>query len=354
MLRGSALILASTLAMFTLLLLVGEAIARLLIGDERARDPHIDQITARAALPSEVRLKAVPDFVTDANGLWVASAGKPGVNRDGYRSPPFDEPANGRTTLMLLGDSFTWGETATPFRNSLADKVRHAGYRVFNLGIPGTATTQYRAQAERYAAQLRPDAVCVLFYTGNDFQPEPPIVRGCPRFYDTNVAVLGALTPDGESIPFEEVVEDYLRVNGSGFLSGLARELTSSALFTIALRATDAIASPEQHVSQARENLRAIKQHASDVGAGFYLFLIPTRREYATELTELEKATEMLSEFAPIVPPPPPERAYAGMPDAHFGNEGHAWYAEFIVRELSARGLHPGERRDGLQVDSAS
>lgn len=328
---------------FVVLCAALELIARATVGTPPALDHNAALLMGRASDPSEIRLTPNPPFVTDAHGIWTARPGLPGINTDGYRSPPFDAPPAGRCTLLLLGDSFTYGYSALPVDRGFADLLRQRGYNVSNCGIPGMATIQYRAQAELYVPRIKPDAVCVMFYTGNDFDVQPPIVPGYPRAYHTNVGMLGALTESGAPLTLEQAAEAYVALFGDGFLGNLRRHSALLHLLNAKRLEAGASARDDGPLGHVRENLAAIRRVAEANGARFFLFLLPTRTEYAGPENDMAGVLANLAEFSPIAVPPVGPEGYAPMPDPHFNTLGHARAAEFMAKTLAAAGLMPGQ-----------
>lgn len=333
-LRTVSVVALNAVLAFVVLVALVEAGLRLFLG---AALPGVDDnpIIGTFQSAAEIRLAPRPQFVTDSNGFWVANTARAGINADGYRSPPFDEPAHGRTTLLVLGDSFTWGMSAEPLSEAFPDQLRRASFKVCNLGIPGIATVQYRAQAARYVPLLKPDAVCLFFYTGNDFDQEPPIVPGNPRNYETNVAELRALRMDGTPIPFDEVTREFASWYASGVGPWALRHLAATGIAAVA--GAWAAPSDDALVAAARENIGAIKRVCEENGARFLLFLLPTRPELETPLSTA--AAELLKPFYPRFVAGITPGHYAPMPDAHYNNEGHAVVAEFVLGQLREAGL---------------
>lgn len=113
------------------------------------------------------------------------------INENGFRSVAF-RPSNGlKKKILLIGDSFTWGHSASFITNSFADHLLAKGYCVYNAGISGADPAQYLALAEKLIPELKPDYVVVNFYLGNDViyfdrKPEP----NGPIFYSTNAGNL--------------------------------------------------------------------------------------------------------------------------------------------------------------------
>jgi hypothetical protein len=67
--------------------------------------------------------------------------------------------------------------TARPIQTCFADRLAQQGYRVYNLGIPGTDPAQYEALARHWIPRLKPDVVVVNYYIGNDWMWAPRTVQ---------------------------------------------------------------------------------------------------------------------------------------------------------------------------------
>lgn len=341
LLRTGAIIFLNT-AIAALLLLAGLEVAlRVFLGGaipvQRLPQDPVGSVGSAA----DLKLAPNPQHVTNAAGLWVANSNRPTINADGFRSPPLDEPARGRKSIVFIGDSFTWGLSANPLSEAFPDVVRRAGYKVCNLGISGLATVQYRAEAETFVPRIKPDAVCLMFYVGNDFDLEPPIVPGFPRNYETSIVELRALELDGTPINFTDAATEFARWYGRGLRPAVRRAAHATATYTLVQVITGNSPSGEGQMSLVLDNLRAVKRVAEENGAQFLLFLVPTRAAYAAGRTDTAVAAELLKELNPIAPRALSDSDYAALPDAHFNNAGHAHYAEFILDTLRERGLPP-------------
>lgn len=75
--------------------------------------------------------------------------------------------------VIVLGDSFVWGigvsydETFTTLLERALEQA-HPGAEVINLGVPGFEPDHYFHLLRHYGMGLRPDAVVLAFYVGND------------------------------------------------------------------------------------------------------------------------------------------------------------------------------------------
>jgi hypothetical protein len=113
------------------------------------------------------------------------------INEDGFRSVSFRSISSTRKKVMLIGDSFTFGQSALDLSNSFSDQLLADGFLVYNFGIPGADPAQYLAIAQRYLPILKPDFLIINVYAGNDIiyyqrKPEPMV----PLFYFTNAGCI--------------------------------------------------------------------------------------------------------------------------------------------------------------------
>ena len=113
------------------------------------------------------------------------------VNSDGFRSIEFRPCNKAKKKLLLIGDSFTWGHSATNITNSFADILLAKEYAVYNAGISGAEPAQYAAIINKYVPLLHPDVVVVNFYLGNDVMYfDRKVAPYKPIFYATNAGNL--------------------------------------------------------------------------------------------------------------------------------------------------------------------
>ncbi len=97
------------------------------------------------------------------------------INSLGIRGPePSSESGNRR--ILMVGDSFTLG-VQVPWEDLFPTRVgRQLGeelgdsFEVFNGGVDSHGTPHATAHAARLIPQLKPEALVLVFFTGNDFQ----------------------------------------------------------------------------------------------------------------------------------------------------------------------------------------
>jgi lysophospholipase L1-like esterase len=313
-------------------------------------------------------------FRVEERGLFVANplADKHvglGVNSKGFRSPEFfSDLASEREklTVMILGDSFTWGASASPINESFPDVLRKAGYRVHNLGIPGIGPRQYQRMADEYLPRLKPDVVVVALYLGNDFldgQWEPP--PGRPPYY---VLEGGAWIPtvdeNGNYIESVEMAYEHFH-NKFGRIRRFMRETAVGTLVIklyrramsgtsmsniltkagewFAINNAEAVQPPhaidEEQLLRRYEitydALRHIRALTREVGAQYFTLVIPALGPgclWSADFS-LDRQKTILDGFQPVYSDLSIDH-YIAIPDCHLNNAGHLLIARRLERLL--------------------
>jgi len=301
-------------------------------------------------LPPVKSLTVDDSLYTDDAGIFrLNPKWHPDLNADGFRGVEFDEPAAGRPTVMLLGDSFVWGASANPVTERFADRVHRAGYRTINLGVPGAAPNQYAALAQTYIPKIKPDVVIACIYMVNDIHDAAPLIPGHPRYHITNAGWLwgySCMGPDARPLSAEQA---YERVYGGGYWFSYLRHLASQSIVASGLwsRLIGPPVDPwgecdPDFESYPTEELGAISDSAAAVGAGLIVAVIPGSPLVEHVCLDIEPCLDGLAEFDPVVPNGLEVGHYAELPDDHFNNAGHALYAEFLLEQLAGAGFRPG------------
>ena len=336
-LRTSLIIASLSVAVFVFFFAIIECVVRFVLSG--SSDPVMKLVLRGEAFP----LVEHPRYVTDANGILVARPATPGTNEEGYRSPPIDEDPDGRKTVLLLGDSFTWGETAYPLSQSYADRIRDAGYKTINLGIPSTGPTQYEAQAGLYVPRLKPDAVCVFFYTYNDYIVEGPIRPGLARCYETEGGLFNATSGDGRQLSPEDLCA-WNTYSHTPWMEPLASLLWHTVTGRILLVSASQPDLGREQVAFVYSQLDHIRATCEANHARFFLFLVPTVPSQSNDDNSVAFAQTTFNPLHPVAPDGLVEQDYRHPPDKHFNNAGHAKMARCVLEQLQAAGLepHPG------------
>jgi hypothetical protein len=138
----------------------------------------------------------------DIRPLPVASAGDVTYNDWALRDRPrtFERPADVRFRSVLVGDSFLEGPfLRAPLSSFLEQRLATSGnadMEAINLGVSGTGPQQYYYRIKNVALALRPDAIVLMVYAGNDFivtrfgESALPFIAELPQ-----PSLLGAIAP---------------------------------------------------------------------------------------------------------------------------------------------------------------
>jgi lysophospholipase L1-like esterase len=332
-----------------------------LLGYEYTRRPN------SLVLDNSFRVKEPGLFV--ANPLSEKHGGL-GVNSDGFRSPEFfNDPASGRQklTVVILGDSFTWGASASPISESFPDVLRKAGYRVHNLGIPGIGPRQYRRMADEYLPRLKPDVVVVALYLGNDFldgQWEPPVGRP-PYYVLEGGAWIPTVDENGNYIENIDVAYEHFH-NKFGKLRRFLRETAVGTLVIKLYRRVMAwtyvrnshgwawvpggndaeAAETSSGIDQEEEELlrryevtyealRHIRDLTSRVGAKYFTLVIPALGSgclWSSDFS-LDRQKTILDDFQAVYSDMSNDH-YTAVPDCHLNNAGHLMIGRRLIKLL--------------------
>lgn len=290
------------------------------------------------------------DFYTDSNGILVATPALcKGINRNGFRAPEFDTLDSSTHKLLLIGDSFTWGLSASPIDQCFADLIQHkVAETVINTGIPIADPAQYEAIAQRYIPQLQPQKAVLFFYLGNDIMlKDRAIVPFKPFYFYTNAGAL--LAQDGEHTftTAQEAYHHFTRqkfflLHPKGFLETIiAQSALLSRLYSFAFRWQE-----KRDAEYAIENMSITQQHLYAIVSickaqhcDLKIVLIPEVKEADEPIAFFQKKYVGFfqdSVLAPItvVPSGFSKRHYVPYPDGHLNNVGHQLMSTKILELL--------------------
>jgi lysophospholipase L1-like esterase len=287
-------------------------------------------------------LQVERSFLTDSEGIFKANPDWPGpwglINSDGFRGGEFLPADDGRTTLLLLGDSFTWGVNATPLSRSFADLLEGAGYRVYNTGIPGVDPEQYARIALKYVPRLRPRVTAVFVFLGNDIGSTPMAVEPNRNLWHiTNFGFLLGYDETGRYFETPEEALKHYRSTYCGDDRGVAeRFLLRTALGAVLQRARASWHGATQADSSrawVRRALSEIRDVSARYGSRFVLFLIPVKPSQQRSFNSLAENLALFDGFDPQFPQRFSEEDYRPGDD-HFNNRGHLKYFQFVRKVL--------------------
>ncbi len=290
-------------------------------------------------------LSANAGSLTDLDSAILTFVKEP-INSDGFRSIPFKRYRSGKKKVLLIGDSFAWGHSATNITSSFADILLAKGYVVYNTGISGADPTQYLAIANKYIPLVQPDVVIVNFFMANDiFYFRRPLVPNFPIFFSTNAGNLIAC-PNG--INFPGAVEAYNFVNDESTIPTqghfinkiLAQSVITTLGWRVLVKLNIAKGQPDSHGQYWREaeklkstkpysniQIDSIRTIAEGNNCKFYLVVIP---DILSKKNSNPALVSGLFENMPYNISPVPKGDYCT--DGHFNDEGHRKYAEFLEK----------------------
>jgi hypothetical protein len=266
------------------------------------------------------------------------------INANGFRSIPFQIYTNNKPSVLLLGDSFTWGMSASSISNSFADILLARGYTVYNTGISATDVAQYQAIAKKYIPILKPDYVTVNFYLGNDITYyHRDVLPNEPILYATNAGILMA-NPHGIFLKSAKEAYEITYLNycipkdGSLFNAFLSLTATTTMVWRV-FRALGIIEPSKVLVDYYKEveplkqeypvsnlQLNEIKNLATQHGSKFILSSIATvdngKIRYAKDFPHQFNGLEYYEM--------PVDLEDYKLSDGHFNDLGHQRYANFL------------------------
>ncbi len=165
----------------------------------------------------------------------VVPGSREDFNSWGFRDREFQRGKDGRTRVVMVGDSFLMGPNVPPDKVISRQLERHAGpgVQVYNLGILGYGPDQALVRLLDEGLALDPDLVILTLFPANDFgdlrrnrlfavdahgalvpHPENPVARvmRTPRLWQlARRATTGEFFPPGEQ---DELVEQLF---GDGY-----------------------------------------------------------------------------------------------------------------------------------------
>jgi len=292
----------------------------------------------------EAIFKANPKF--DFNILFPRN-GRYTINAEGFRGNEFKREDSGKTTILLVGDSFVWGYGAKPIRKSFTDLLQDAGYHAYNGGIPGTDALQYLKIVKKYVPLLKPKIVAICMFLGNDFNATPhPVQDGKRLHFISNFGfLLGYDNRSGRYFRDAGESFSFLKKRYCGcFSSPQEYFLYRTILGRLAYAATSRKAKmfePDTGRKWIWASLKQMRRICEENGAAFMVFLIPTPRK-AERAADFAKANAALfNDFHWHYPRNLKMSDYHRPPDGHFNNQGHRKFADLLIQTLVENGYFP-------------
>jgi len=258
------------------------------------------------------------------------------INSDGFYSIPFNCKCEGKTKVMLIGDSFTWGHSTSNNLFSFSNRLLANDYVVYNFGISGADVSQYQQILKTYLEIIDPDIVLVNFYMGNDLtfhyrKPKPFV----PIFFSTNAGNLYGFRQGKSFLSMEEV---YSYVISKTFVpqeTWFERVIGSFSVTTLCWKVVTQYDDWWTYYSNRNFNnevpistiqLKEMQRFCQSRGYDMRIVVIPEFKNGVVERVEIDsKLFHGLKTVCPSLEP-----SYYNADDGHFNDEGHLFYANFL------------------------
>jgi hypothetical protein len=298
------------------------------------------------------RARLAPLFLADAEGIFKANpqydfSSDPAwrylgvhINSAGFRGQEFLPRQDDSKTLLLLGDSFTWGAFAEPLSQSFADRLERAGYQVWNAGIPGVDPTQYARLAQKWVPILKPRVTAVFVFIGNDVEVSPMEVKPNEQLWyvaTPGVEFLSGYDEYGVAFSGPEAVLPYYRRTycgqGYAFWDSLSDDTALGKLFHDLRVARKAARVTDTSRAWVRLALAKIQAVCARYHSEFVLFLIPMMPSVADAPHSLRGNLALFEGFDPHYPSGLREGDY-DRHNQHLNNRGHRKYFRFVSKVL--------------------
>ncbi|MFN8286860.1 MAG: hypothetical protein U0V74_08925 [Chitinophagales bacterium] len=301
-------------------------------------------------------LVLVHDFYTNDKGVLIADSNywakeKIHINKDGFRGKEFTELDSSKKKVLFIGDSFTWGMSASPFQDSSFCDIlgRETNYEIINTGIPAADPTQYEEIAKEFVPALKPDYVVVVFFMGNDLMKwEREVIPGRQFYYWTNA---GAILADIDGKHFNSAQEAYnYLVSDKYFLKNpahwyegiIAKSSLLSRLYAVRYRLQEKMEYNNllKNTSITKNHLKGIVQLCDNAKVPLKFVLIPEYKEANMDTAAYRKQyadllnDETLKNYWLITPTG--KKLFKANPDGHLNNDGHRFYAALLKQFLAS------------------
>ena len=301
-----------------------------------------------AQFPFVKELQIRDDYVCDEKGIAKLNPAAHfpegvSVNKEGFRDRDFDEQLAGdRPRIMFVGDSFTYGFSASPITNCFADRIETCGYTAFNFGIPSVGPEQYAAVVEKYLPIVQPDMLAVMVFLGNDVNWFPWKMQPYQLpFYSTNVGQIYAYDRNGNRMTATQAYQYYcggLRprieyyARKSVLFSLLGREGAGLRRRLLLRRYRTKQSGETSDINQyAIDSFRRIDSLARSQGVPCRFFIIPAKPGTTHSPNSFENVAYVF-EGLEVVHEDFGVEDYATGSDVHLNNAGHEKMKQLVRR----------------------
>lgn len=267
------------------------------------------------------------------------------INDEGFYSIPFDTTGAG-DRILLLGDSFTWGHSASKLTGSFSNLLLARGYSVFNTGISGADVPQYKGILQHYGPQLKPKVVVLNFFMGNDVSyfnrvPRPFV----PVHYTTNA---GNILSFQNGVLFSTMQEAYDNLMSNMVIpqtTTLNRWMSKTVVTTMLweflahqhlVDHVFFVGEPYPEHPLTRTEIESVSRVCDSLGATLILSVIPKLEN--GEVVGAESIPGLFGDVPYHQPKVSP--SLYNLKDGHFNDEGHRFYADYLEALLQEELTH--------------
>lgn len=264
------------------------------------------------------------------------------INAQGFHDAQdfaYSAALNDQTRILVLGDSFTFGEAADIGR-SYVETVEAGGTDrvIWNTGIFGVGTNQALAAFQMFAPLLKPHLIIYGFYV-NDFFDNLFPVDGYFLGIDENDEVVKLqryhLDPWGNVTRLESQKLLYYRWRGvEAPANDFERILGATRMGSLFISAIDHLGKQlglaqfthfRRQVDLTREYLRELRDASAALNSEFLVMLIPKKTDLKKPSAEFQGAIQLFEELgiSYFMPSHALDAAADYAPDWHWNNAGH-------------------------------
>lgn len=276
------------------------------------------------------------DTLDSADSLYLNYINYP-FNNQGFRSIEFKKIETKKTKIMIIGDSFVWGMSATPYYNSFADILSARGYVVYNAGIASVDPIQYLNVAKKYVSEIQPDIVVVNFYAENDIMNGDRIhKKGIPHEHITNAGFFES-NPEGIYLNAQDAYNYYsrkLEIPKDNFIDILLSKSALGSVLWTALNKNRLVnfyskLNDVQKINITKKYIDSLSIFLEKKEFQYFYTINPNEvnNEIKYDTTKINKIFDTLAYYSPKNLK---FEDYNQPKDFHFNNKGSLKYANFI------------------------
>lgn len=259
-------------------------------------------------------------------------------NMDGFFSIPFVPIKSDKPSVLMLGDSFTWGHDTNNKTNSFVNELLAKGYVIYNTGISGVDVAQYEAVAKKYIPLLKPNIVILNFFLGNDVQYTKRIVDAehPPVFFATNAGNLMSVYDTIQFITAKDAYENMLNQSYIIPQNFTQKIIVKSSVLTQIWIVFNNFKMPTTVYGSFKElkrltkpscneEINNIKEICKKYNSKFELLVIP---DFMYKNNDVKDFPYLFENIDYIMSPVGKENY--NLSNGHFNDEGHYEYAMFL------------------------